>query len=238
MAAQKNKKDIKKSRNPLIQTKELESPDSNLNVSKPKVVDQATPSVIKLLAQRILAATFTKNQMRKRMRLLKDFVNFKLYQNIDTKKNFTEEVSSFLVKYPLYNPDAHWLISLGEDLYTHFKELNTNELLNELTGYLESLQGVVLFLPFELNDEVFYEKMITLGSQKSSEIPIRLEVEVGEWFKKNISPTILFEPSFDPDLVGGCALSINGNYKDFSLRSKILENQDKIINSLKETLNS
>lgn len=201
--------------------------------SKNKFVDQNS-SVIAKLAEKMLAATYTKNQMRKRMRLLKDFVNFRSYQNFKEKQNLAQEITAFLAKYPLYNLDAHWLISLGEDVYKEFKELNTTNLLKQLARFLETVPTAVLFLPFELNDEIYYEKTITTSS-KSQSIPVRLEVEIGSWFKKNISSTFLFEPSYNPDVIGGVALSWNGVYKDYSLREQVLANRERIINLFKDS---
>lgn len=216
------------------------------NTTHPRM-EVPTPSTpaIKELSSRILAVTYTHNQLRKRMRLLKDFINFKLFQ--DPKRNggkvknaFLEIIANFLEKYPLYKSEAHWISNLGEDFFKQFTDYNTSNLLKDLNQYLDSLPTPVLFLPFRLSDDLVYEKEIALEDQLTDKpvgentlLPTQILVEIGTWFKKNVAPTFIFEPQYNPDLVGGCAISLNGVFKDFSLRTRVEENHQAIVELLR-----
>lgn len=200
----------------------------------PKPVSNISPLITKL-AQKVLIGTFTVNQLRKRMRLLKDYLNFKLFQD-DKKMDFLESVGAFLQKYPLYQIEGHWISSLGEDFIKQFNDTNSSSLLISLNHYFESLNTPILILPFPLSDDIIYQKNINLEQDKAGKtIPTQLIVEIGTWFKKNVSELFIFQSDYNPDLIGGCALSINGVYRDFSLRVRINENKEAIIKMLKET---
>lgn len=209
------------------------STQDNQNASKAKPVAQPSrvAPLIKKLTDSILESSYTRNQLRRRMRLLKDYINFRLYQSTE-KLPFLGTISAFLTRYPLYNQDAHWISSLGEEFYKNFRDVNSSTLLRDINRYLDEMSVPVLYLPFALTDDVIDEK--TLGGPKLSQVvPVQVMVEIGSWFKNNISKTFIFEPSFSPDLVGGCALSVNGTYHDLSLRVSMQEHHDEIIKSLK-----
>ncbi|OGE31629.1 hypothetical protein A2631_00675 [Candidatus Daviesbacteria bacterium RIFCSPHIGHO2_01_FULL_44_29] len=199
---------------------------------KPVVQSSRVNPLVSKLTDSILESTYTRNQLRRRMRLLKDYINFRLYQSTE-KLAFLETISAFLTRYPLYNQDAHWISSLGEEFYKNFRDTNSSTVLRDVNKYLDEMSVPVLYLPFALTDDIIDQKSLGGPANSTQVVPVQVMVEIGSWFKTNVSKTFIFEPSFSPDLVGGCALSMNGTYHDFSLRISMNEHHEEIIKSLK-----
>lgn len=114
----------------------------------------------------------------------------------------------------LSESDLFFVNSLGEDFFKQFSPTNLDASLEKLSQDVKALPHLIIFVPFDIPEEDVNK--------------------IGIWLRTNTKQKFVFETKIDPDLIGGCALSYKGIYKDFSLRLKIEENKQKI----KENLNS
>lgn len=112
------------------------------------------------------------------------------------------------------NPeDSQWLNSLGEDFLKNFTKLNIYQTLSKLEKDIKVLQTLTIYLSFEMPDE-----------EKD---------KLGSYLRQNFKKDLIFEIKLDPNLIGGAAFSWKGIYKDYSLRSRIDQNHEQILSSLK-----
>lgn len=180
----------------------------------------------------ILKNTYTKNQALKRLRLLKDFLNFVFFEktqalspqlsansqqsgslNFESEAVLKSDLEEFRkIVFAKDNPEdlkeLDFLAKLDSKFYVGFDHNNLHRQLEELEKQILGVKTVVLYIPFEL--------------------PTQELEKLGAWFKYNLGVNSLFEITFDPSLIGGCALSLNGAYKDYSLKARINENKDSI----------
>ncbi len=111
-------------------------------------------------------------------------------------------------------PDTDpWLLSLGQAFYKEFTRDNVYQKLRSIEETIVKTKPLVLYLSFDIPD---------------SEVD-----KLGTWFRQNSQSNIFFDIRFDPNLLGGCAMSWHGVYKDYSLRSRIEMNKDKILGNIK-----
>lgn len=175
------------------------------NVSKSNIVSQ------------FLAKTYTKTQAYKRLRILKDFLNYKYFQGGAGVTNLKELTDGFYRDYSKENYDPETLTDIGflselpESFYSVFSKENINSSLTLIEKEIEIDNNVTIYIPFEMPKDDMED--------------------VGMWFKKNFGENTLFELSFDPSLIGGCALSYKGHYRDFSIKN-ILSQNGPAINTL------
>lgn len=112
------------------------------------------------------------------------------------------------------NPeDSAWLSSLGEDFLKNFTKLNVYSALTKLEKDIKSLLTLTIYIPFEM--------------------PEGEKDKLGSYLRENFKKELIFEIKLDPNLIGGAAISWKGVYKDYSLRSRIEQNHDRVLSSLK-----
>ncbi len=109
--------------------------------------------------------------------------------------------------------DLEWFNNLNPEIFTQFTPQNHGEIINTLLKQVDTLKTLIIYLPFEIQND---------------EIP-----KLGKYLRSSYGKNFLYETRLDPGLLGGCALVWNGIYKDYSLRARIDNNKDKIIQSLK-----
>lgn len=180
------------------------------------------------LLNRLLENTYTNRSLIRRTRYIKDFVAFRLFDLTEPKrhslslKDQLEEYlltrSSSLLATQTLEEDRAWLLSLGDEFFNRFAPDTLSALFKELDQKLSQLELVVIYLAVQL--------------------PELEENRLGGWFKKNLGQRVLLEIRFDPSLIGGCALSYRGVYKDFSLRDRLSQNRKLIFNSLQSFQNA
>lgn len=85
---------------------------------------------------------------------------------------------------------------------------NYREEFGKAKAELAKVEPLYLYLPIELEEK------------ELKKIVVKLREDYGKNF--------LLEPKFQGDLIGGCAMSYNGIYKDYSLHNKIVQNREKI----------
>jgi F0F1-type ATP synthase delta subunit len=160
--------------------------------------------------------------------LLEDFASFRLFVD-DTAHSLPQTMEVFQQKYPLKAGDADltWLTQLGESFFADLLKLahqnsvgnspgqlseKVVQILTQMRQAITDIKAPLIYLPFAATDAAI--------------------LEISNWFKKNVSPEAIFDVNYDGELIGGCALSINGNYRDYSLRVKIDESKEQILRSL------
>ncbi len=160
----------------------------------------------------ILKNTYTRKQALKRLGLIKDFLNL-LFFDLKPDTTFNQALNDFeqslIYKHSAdQSSELKFLENLGANFFKQFEPQTFHIKLAALEKDLLSVKIITLYLPFEL-PEVEVDKL-------------------GSWFKKNLGNSSLFEINLDPNLIGGTAISINGVYKDYSLKQKIKVNQEQI----------
>lgn len=109
-----------------------------------------------------------------------------------------------------------WLKSLGTDFYKDFNRTNVYQLLDFIDAEIKKIKPLIIYTAFEI-----------------SELE---EGKLGLWLRKNFGADIIAQLKIDPNLIGGCALSWKGIYKDYSLKARIDQKHAEIITSLRGLL--
>lgn len=116
----------------------------------------------------------------------------------------------------LSDADLIWISSLPKDFLTRFNKDNLSQIFSELEAKINQIQTLIIYIPFESNDE----------------IAKAISTKIKETFQKQI----LLDIKLDPGLIGGCALSFKGIYKDFSIRARIEEKKSELSKNFKQFL--
>lgn len=152
---------------------------------------------IQKMADKILAESFTKPQLLRRLRVLKDFINFRLFKlnQDEIKLSVGQQISEFIALHQhdilelnLLRQEGNWLVSLGEDFYAKFNKDNVNLLFDQIEKGAIGAKHIILYLPVEL--------------------PEANQLEIGQWFKTNIGVNTTFETNFDANLIALIGASI------------------------------
>ena len=139
--------------------------------------------------------TYSLQQAKARLRLLRAYLMRSFYQQNQTPEN---------------DP---WLLSLGDTFYKEFTRDTVYKKLRVIEDEVLKIQPLALYIAFDIPEE---------------------EVNnLGLWFRKNCTSPILFDIRHDPNLIGGCSFVWHGVYKDYSVRSTIELNKDKILGNIK-----
>lgn len=171
---------------------------------------------IKDLASYLLPQTYSKTQAIKRLRLINKLLNFiffesKASQDLKTNLKLFRE-AALERSSPEDLKELDFIARLDPKFFELFKANLLHLQLKQLEEKVLGSKNIVLYIPFEIPD---------------------LEMErIGAWFKQNLGQETIFEINFDPSLVGGLAISVNGAYRDFSLRQKIADNKADILRLL------
>ncbi len=128
-----------------------------------------------------------------------------------SEKLFTNNKTSSQVE----PEDLVWLNSLGGSFLDQFNINNLDQIFKDLEDYLQKIKPLIIYLAFEPNEE--------------------LNHQIGLYLRQNSSHKI-FDAKMDPNLIAGCALSLNGIYKDYSLKVKITQEKEKILANFKKFL--
>jgi F0F1-type ATP synthase delta subunit len=166
----------------------------------------------------IITTSITKNQAIRRLRVIKDFTNYLLF-DANNSQDFNKVVQNYSQdRLRKHLTDAHsaedlnFIQSLGIQYFSTFTKVSLNEVFGDISKILDQCKIVTIYIPFELPEQELQK--------------------IGGWFKENMGNSVLIELSYDPNLIGGCAMSYQGVYKDFSLSEKIHQNKVQILQSL------
>lgn len=117
---------------------------------------------------------------------------------------------------PLSPEDQNWINNLPTELLESFNKTNLYEILKTVEEKAFDTQVLTLYLPFEATGQTV--KLIADKTRGILHRPVLLEIR------------------YDSVLIAGLALSLNGIYKDYSLRAKIEERKAEILGSFKKFL--
>lgn len=109
--------------------------------------------------------------------------------------------------------DIEWLETLPTEFYQQFTPTTIYQVMTQLEKDLKSIKPLTIYIAFDL--------------------PNTEAARLGKWIRKTFHPQMVFETRIDPSLLAGCALSWNGIYHDYSLRSQIEQNKSRILTSIK-----
>lgn len=171
-------------------------------------------------AQKFLAKIYTKPQASASLRMISDFLNFKFFDLGNDQLSFNQTLAQFELKsierlsHKYLESKIKLIKQFPEQFFALFNRTNFQKELKKITQAVAKAEVVTIHLPFQLPEEE--------------------QTKLGSWFKDNLGLTTLYEVSFDPSLIGGCALSFKGFYKDLSLKARIAANQQQIVKSLRQ----
>lgn len=112
--------------------------------------------------------------------------------------------------------DLLWLNSLGDDFYKQFNKNNVSDVLSKLEEQIQKITPLIIYIPFIADNLAISE--------------------IAQYARNLISPALLIEIKFDPNLIAGAALSFKGVYKDYSLRTKIQDKKGEILQGFRKFL--
>ena len=137
----------------------------------------------------------------------------RVLKNYLINKMFTQDDEN---KHQIDPEDLVWLEGLGTDFLNSFNKDNTYPIFSQIDQSLEKISPLVIYLPFPTNDQI--------------------QIHLGEFIRKAFSKNLIFDTKFDPNLIAGCALSWQGIYRDYSLRKKIVDNRNQLLQNFKKYL--
>ncbi len=178
------------------------------------------------IIDKILEQTFTRPQLARRTRVLRDFISFRLYKISEGPPlPLPKQIELYLALHQkdlselnLLRQEGNWLIALGEQFLSLFTPQNSSQIFKLLEEYAATIRPIFVYLPFEMPDQEV--------------------LNLGQWFKQNIGKGTLYEINYDGDLIAGCALSYRGVYRDYSLKRKFSENSQLIQEAILKNLKS
>lgn len=150
----------------------------------------------------ILTQTFTQQQLVRRVRLLKEYVEGELFQSEPINLNSLTSNSS----------DINWLKSLPTDFFRLFTKQDATRLIEQLERFGTDQKPLLIYVPFEMPED---------------EIP-----KLGSWLRSNYGNTFLYELKYDPSLLAGCSLVWGGLHKDYSAKKSIEDHKEEIIKEI------
>lgn len=106
-----------------------------------------------------------------------------------------------------------WLSTLNPDFFSQFDKKNTYHLFEAAEKAIKKMSVLIIYVAVELPE---------------AEI-----AKLGAALRQVYGKKFLLEIKLDPGLIGGASLVWNGVYRDYSIRKKITDNRQVILNSLK-----
>jgi hypothetical protein len=152
----------------------------------------------------LLKTAFTKVEVLRRIRLLRDFLERKFF--VTGGKPVTLE--DFLKEAHVSHDDALALEAIEKKLGASFTKDHAYGLTKALSEEVKALPVVGMFLPAEPNEEEM--------------------AKVGAWVRENLNALAIIEVHISPSFLGGCAMSYNGMYQEYTLDYFMQKNHNEI----------
>lgn len=109
-----------------------------------------------------------------------------------------------------------WISSLGTDFFKVFTKDDFEEVFDKLDKQISEISPLVIYFAFDP------------GPSQT--------ILIGAWLRQNMGKSFIFDIKLDYSLIGGCAFVWHGVYKDYSVKSKLIENKQKLIEGFREYL--
>lgn len=106
-----------------------------------------------------------------------------------------------------------WIDSLGKDFFKVFTKDDFQEVFEKLDHQISEISPLVIYFAFDP------------GPSQT--------VLIGGWLRQNLGKDFIFDIKLDYSLIGGCAFVWKGVYRDYSIKARLSENRQKIIESFR-----
>jgi F0F1-type ATP synthase delta subunit len=157
------------------------------------------------LTNKLLEHAVTRGEILRRIGTIRDFLEQKFYQpNPVTLVEFVTKRNT--------DGDPEVLQKIGEDFYSSFTRENMYTLIENITKEVNTLPAVAVTVPY-------------LPDASES-------TKLGSWFKANVSGRMLVDLKFDPSIVGGCTVVVNGMWQDYTIRYFMQKKQNEIVETI------
>ena len=156
----------------------------------------------KLLSM-LLRETYTKSDILRRLRLLREYLEFKYFSS-----ERQTDLSYFLAKHNVPEVDIGVFASFSDEFYASFTKENAYTELTKLSEAVDKQPQIVVLVPYDFGAEEI--------------------MRLGRWMRTNIHPQMIIELRNNPTLLGGCAFAYEGYYHDFSLRYYMMKKREEI----------
>ncbi|MCL4338533.1 hypothetical protein M1271_02495 [Patescibacteria group bacterium] len=163
---------------------------------------------ISLLLKPILQNSFSKTDILRRLHLIREFLEASFFSGS------RESLDSFCRRKNLSPLDSQFLFSLGKNFFQSFSSKNMYKILDRIDKEVKNVPAVIMYLPYIPDENEIYK--------------------LGLWFKENLKKDMLIEIKNDREKIGGCALSKEGYYNDYSLHHFISKRKSEILSLLDE----
>jgi hypothetical protein len=165
------------------------------------------------LLETILTNTYSTADLRNRLTLLREFLEDYFFTPHE-HPNLIFSLNEFFVRKEESRDEFNALNAWGYGFYSQFTKENLYPTLDSIEKNGMSLPTVTLFLPFA---PMLYETP-----------------RLGKWLRSNVNPRALMEVKIDVSLIGGCAVSYKGIYRDYSLKYYLLRSKAAILKVIGE----
>lgn len=109
-----------------------------------------------------------------------------------------------------------WLKTLPSQFWQKFNKDNISSEFASLEKQISQLQTLTLYITFEPDTDTI--------------------TQLGQYARKTFFDLLVLDIKYDPQLIAGVALTWKGVYKDYSLRLKIEEKKEEILENFKRFL--
>ncbi len=119
---------------------------------------------------------------------------------------------------PKHQENEHiaWINSLGKDFFKVFTRDDFQQVFEELDRQISEIQPLVIYFAYEPG-------------------PSQI-ILIGGWLRQNLGKNFIYDIKLDYSLIGGCAFVWKGVYKDYSVKAKITQNREQILESFRNFL--
>lgn len=112
--------------------------------------------------------------------------------------------------------ELDWLNSYGIQFLNDFHKESFYQSFTKIEEYVSKLKALTIYLAFEPKEEQ--------------------AKQIGSWVRDLYSQKMVIDFKYDPELIGGSAFIWNGIYKDYSIRSRIQGDKERLLSSFKSFL--
>lgn len=132
------------------------------------------------------------------------------------KSNFNQKFYGGDLQIEPAEDDINWMKTLPQTFFQSFTADNQAQIFTFLEGKLKETPALTLNLAFNPPDELINE--------------------MGEFYRQKFTSFKLIDLKFDLSLIAGCSMIWKGAYKDYSLKARIEERKEEIMQSFRKFL--
>jgi hypothetical protein len=157
-----------------------------------------------LLLATLLSISYTKQDILRRIRLLREYFEQKYFAQSGTPLT----LAAFLKSVKASAVDSQSLPLLPKEFFDSFSKDTVYELLTSMSEKVKALPTINVYLPFA-PDETEAGKL-------------------GKWFRAQVKSNTIIEIHVEKSMIGGMGFAQAGYFRDYSLRHYIEKGRDKI----------